>query len=173
MSNAPAAELSWMTMTTFTTPTCRPAPVRPSPAFSPSMTTYPSRRPRSLRGPRGMVFIGREGTRVSWGDRCRRAPPVGGDECRLFSLPRARHRHEDDMLDACPDGRVDSRDVLRRAPSGFQGLDDEQTIEARIGLRKAFRPVSLAESYAGLDRLLIIPTLEPARRSEEHTSELQ
>jgi len=45
------------------------------------------------------------------------------------------------MLDARPHGRVDGSDVLRRALSGFQGRDDEQTIETRIGLRKAFGPL--------------------------------
>jgi len=47
------------------------------------------------------------------------------------------------MLDARPHGRVDGSDVLRPALSGFRiaGRDDEQTIETRIGLRKAFGPL--------------------------------
>ena len=75
------------------------------------------------------------------GDKMLLAPPVRGAERRLLLLPRARGRHEDDMLDARPHGRVDGGDVLRRALSGFQGRDDEQTIETRIGLRKAFGPL--------------------------------
>src|SRR5260370_35219712 len=76
------------------------------------------------------------------------AAPVRGAERRLLLLPRARGRHEDDMLDARPHGRVDGSDVLRSALSGFRidGRDDEQTIETRIGLRKAFGPVVVPES---------------------------
>ena len=61
----------------------------------------------------------------------------------------ARGRHEDDMLDARPHGRVDCSDVLRRALSGFQGRDDEQTIETRIGHRKAFGPVVVPKPALG------------------------
>src|SRR5260370_25374996 len=52
------------------------------------------------------------------------------------------------MLDARPHGRVDGSDVLRPALSGLgiDGRDDEQTIETRIGFRKAFGPVVVAES---------------------------
>src|SRR5258705_6025645 len=82
------------------------------------------------------------------------APPVGGAECRLLLLPRARGRHEDDMLDARLHGRVDGSDVLRLALSGFRidGGDDEQTIKTRISLRKAFGPVVVAESSLSRSR---------------------
>src|SRR5882757_3937229 len=87
------------------------------------------------------------------------APPVGGATRRFLLLPRAHTRHEDDMLDARLHGRVDGSDVLRPAFSGFRsdGRDDEQTIETRIGLRKAFGPVvvpeaSLSRSGDGLRR---------------------
>ena len=58
------------------------------------------------------------------------------------------------MLDARPHGRVDGSDVLRPAPSGFliDGRDDEQTIETRIGLRKAFGLVVVPESSLSRSR---------------------
>src|SRR5271167_1511914 len=69
-------------------------------------------------------------------------------------LPRAHARHENDMLDARLHGRVDGSDVLRPALSGFRidGRDDEQTIETRIGLRKAFGPVVVPESSLSRSR---------------------
>jgi hypothetical protein len=66
--------------------------------------------------------------------------------------PRARGRHEDDMLDARPHGRVEGSDVLRHALSGIDGRYDEQTIETRIGLRKAFGPVVVPESSLSWSR---------------------
>ena len=58
------------------------------------------------------------------------------------------------MLDARPHGRVDGSDVLGPALSGSQidGRDDEQTIEIRIGLRKAFGPVVVPESSLSRSR---------------------
>jgi len=58
------------------------------------------------------------------------------------------------MLDARPHGRVDGSDVLRPALSGFRidGRDDEQTIETRIGLRKAFGLVVVPESSLSRSR---------------------
>src|ERR1700688_4721507 len=56
------------------------------------------------------------------------------------------------MLGPRPHGSVDGSDVLRPALSGFQGRDDEQTIEARIGLRKAFGPVVVPESSLSRSR---------------------
>ncbi len=82
------------------------------------------------------------------------APPVGGAARRLLLLPCARGRHEDDMLDTRLHGRVDGSDVLRPALSGFRidGRDYQQTIETRIGLRKAFGPVVVRESSLGRSR---------------------
>src|SRR5882724_4513631 len=82
------------------------------------------------------------------------APPVGGAARRFLLLPRAHGRHEDDMLDARLHGRVNGSDVLRPALSGFRigGRDDEQTIETRIGFRKAFGPVVVPESSLGRSR---------------------
>src|SRR5258706_13719755 len=79
---------------------------------------------------------------------------VAGAERRLLLLPRAHARHEDDMLDARLHGRVDGSNVLRPALSGLwvDGRDDEQTIETRIGLRKAFGPVVVPESSLGRSR---------------------
>src|SRR5260370_29499100 len=77
---------------------------------------------------------------------------LGRPAAKALVLPRARGRHEDDMLDARPHGRVDGSDVLRRALSGFQGRDDEQTIETRIGLRKAFGRVEVPESSRSRSR---------------------
>src|SRR6202171_231937 len=58
------------------------------------------------------------------------------------------------MLDARLHSRVDGSDVLRAALSGFRidGRDDEQTIETRIRLRKAFGPVVVPESSLGRSR---------------------
>jgi hypothetical protein len=58
------------------------------------------------------------------------------------------------MLDARPHRRVDGSNVLRPALSGFRidGRDDEQTIETRIGLRKAFGPVVVPESSLSRSR---------------------
>src|SRR5258705_12903628 len=58
------------------------------------------------------------------------------------------------MLDARLHGRVDGSDVLRPALSGFrsEGRDDEQTIETRIGLRKAFGPVVVSEASLSRSR---------------------
>jgi hypothetical protein len=58
------------------------------------------------------------------------------------------------MLDARLYGRVDGSNVLRAALSGFRidGGNDEQTIETRIGLRKAFGPVVVPESSLGSSR---------------------
>ena len=57
-------------------------------------------------------------------------------------------------FDARPHGRVDSSDVLRPALSGFRidGRNDEQTIETRIGLRKAFGLVVVPESSLSRSR---------------------
>jgi pimeloyl-ACP methyl ester carboxylesterase len=51
-------------------------------------------------------------------------------------------------------GRVDGRDVLRAAPSGFliDGRNDEQTIETRTGLRKSFGPVVISEASLNRSR---------------------
>jgi hypothetical protein len=48
-------------------------------------------------------------------------------------------------------GRVDGSDVLRPTPSGFRidRRDDEQTIDTRIGLCKAFGPVVVPETSPG------------------------
>src|ERR1700744_6028420 len=75
--------------------------------------------------------------------------PVGGAARRLLLLPRPHGRHEDNMFDARFHGRVDGRDVLRAALSGFwsEGRNDEQPIETRIRLHKAFGPVVVPESY--------------------------
>jgi hypothetical protein len=77
------------------------------------------------------------------GDKMLLAAPVRGAARRLLLLSRARSRHENDMLDARPHGGVDGGDVLRPALSRFRidGRDDEETVETRIGLRKAFGPV--------------------------------
>jgi hypothetical protein len=58
------------------------------------------------------------------------------------------------MLDARLHGRVDGSEVLRPTLSGFRidGRDDEQTIETRIGLRKAFGPAVVPESSLGRSR---------------------
>src|SRR5579862_323043 len=56
------------------------------------------------------------------------------------------------MLDARPYGCVDGRDVLRPALSGIEARDDEQTLETRIGLGKAFGPVVVPESCLSLSR---------------------
>src|SRR5260221_11399236 len=102
------------------------------------------------------------------------APPVGGAASRLLLLPRAHGRHEDDMLDARLHGRVDGNDVLRPALSGFRidGRDDEQTIETRIGLCKAFGPVvvpesSLSRSRDGFGRARDGDYLVPARTLQQ------
>src|ERR1700691_1340748 len=61
---------------------------------------------------------------------------------------------KNDVLDACLHGRVDGSDVLRPALSRFwiDGRDDEQTIETRIGLRKAFGLVVVPESSLSRSR---------------------
>src|ERR1700720_4724317 len=58
------------------------------------------------------------------------------------------------MLDARLHGRVDGSDDLCPALSRFRidGRDDEQTIEIRIGLRKAFGPVVVPESSLSWSR---------------------
>src|ERR1700731_2167909 len=84
------------------------------------------------------------------------APPIGGAARRLLLLPRAHGRHEDDMIDARLHGRVDGSDVMRPALSGFRiyGRYNDQTIETRIGLRKAF----------GLEEILLhhFPNVAPS-----------
>src|SRR5258705_6550577 len=94
----------------------------------------------------------RDGPRRRRADEMLLAPPIGGAECRLLLLPRARGRHEDDMLDARPHGRVNGSNVLRRALYGFQGRDDEQTVETRIRNRKAFGPVVIPEASLSWSR---------------------
>ena len=73
--------------------------------------------------------------------------PIDASFCRAF-----RTRNEDDMLDARPHGRVDGSDVLRPALSGIEARDDEQTIETRKGLGKAFGPVVVPESCLSRSR---------------------
>jgi len=76
------------------------------------------RRLRLLHERFGIEVHTQDGPRRRRGDKTLLAPPEGGAERRLLLLPRAHGRHEDDMLDARPHGRVDGSDVLRRALSG-------------------------------------------------------
>jgi hypothetical protein len=84
------------------------------------------------------------------------------------------------MLDSRLHGRVDGGDVLRAALSGFRidGRDDEQTIETRIGLCKAFGAVVVSESFwAGPEtvsgvRVIATTSCPPGRCSSSETTAL-
>src|SRR6266404_9182776 len=70
-------------------------------------------------------------------------------------------------------GRATVAELVQR-PGGHEVVATSRTPETITALAQGRfgdynRPESLAEAYAGLDRLLIIPALEPGR-SEEHTS---
>ncbi len=109
------------------------------------------RRLRLLQESFGIEVHTQDGPGRRSGDKMLLAPPVGGAARGLLLLSRTHGRHEDDMLDARLHGRVDGSDVLRSALSGFRidGRDDEQAIETRIGVRKAFGPVVVPESSLG------------------------
>src|ERR1700688_4570866 len=69
-------------------------------------------------------------------------------------------------------GRAVVSELLRRA-DGHEVVAITRTLETVSGpARGRFgdynRPESLAEAYAGLDRLLIIPTVEPGKRSAQN-----
>jgi hypothetical protein len=106
------------------------------------------RRLRLLRESLGVRVHTQDRPGPRRGDQMLLDPPVGGAERRLLLLARAHGRHEDDVLDARPHGCVESSDILRAAPSGFRidGRENEQTIEARMGLRKAFGLVLVPEA---------------------------
>jgi len=114
----------------------------------PGQHTLAQRRLRLLQESFGIEVHAQDRPGRCRGDKMLLAAPVGGAARRLLLPPRADGRHEDDMLDARLHGRVDRSDVLRPALSGFRidSRDDEQTIETRIGLGKAFGPVVVPES---------------------------
>jgi hypothetical protein len=117
----------------------------------PGQHALAQRRLRQLQERFGIEVHAQNGPGRRRNDKMLLAPPVGGAARRLFLLPRAHGRHENDMLDPRCHGRVDGSDVLRPALSGFRsdGRDDEQTIETRINFRKGFWPVVVSESSLG------------------------
>src|SRR6266516_5265893 len=71
-------------------------------------------------------------------------------------------------------GRATVAELVQR-PGGHEVVAISRTPETITALaqgrfRDYNRPESLAEAYAGLDRLLIIPALEPGKRAAQHVA---
>jgi Adenylosuccinate synthetase len=83
-------------------------------------------------------------------DQVRRAASINGitDIALTFADYLDVGNRDARRFDQLTPGRVDGGDVLRPALSGFRidSRDDEQTIETRIGLRKALGPIVVTES---------------------------
>jgi len=104
-------------------------------------------------GHAGAIYNATGPERLSGAERAALIAEITGRPLAFLTITeeqlRAGGRREDDMLDARRHGRVDRSDVLSRALSGFQGRDDEQTIETRIRIREAFGLVVVSKPALG------------------------